>query len=180
MKIHILGASGSGVTTLGNALGKKLAIPYFDSDNYYWEKSDPPFTIKRDINERYAVVNQLLHQHDDWIFGGSVISWDMSVFPAFDLIVFLWIPASVRMERIKAREYARYGDHMYNDPQQKKSTEDFLIWAADYDNNTGIATRTLQAQEAWLAKRTCPVLEIRGDYTTEQRVAVIMDKLNNL
>ncbi|CAC9976206.1 hypothetical protein FLAPXU55_03930 [Flavobacterium panici] len=39
MKIHIFGASESGVTTAGEALSKKLDIPYFDSDTYFWEKT---------------------------------------------------------------------------------------------------------------------------------------------
>jgi shikimate kinase len=39
MRMLIIGAKGSGVTTLGEALAKQLAIPYFDADYYYWEKT---------------------------------------------------------------------------------------------------------------------------------------------
>lgn len=33
-RIHILGASGSGTTTLGKALSDKLRYKHFDTDNY--------------------------------------------------------------------------------------------------------------------------------------------------
>jgi cytidylate kinase len=41
MKLHILGASGSGVSTLGRELATRLNVPYFDADDFYWEKSYP-------------------------------------------------------------------------------------------------------------------------------------------
>ena len=33
-RIHILGAFGSGTTTLGRALAARLQYPYFDMDDY--------------------------------------------------------------------------------------------------------------------------------------------------
>ncbi|UUF17010.1 MULTISPECIES: shikimate kinase [Flavobacterium] len=38
-------ASGSGVTTTGEALSKKLDIPYLDSDAYFWEKTQTYHSI---------------------------------------------------------------------------------------------------------------------------------------
>jgi hypothetical protein len=35
-RIHILGASGSGTTTLGHALAARLQCPHFDTDAYFW------------------------------------------------------------------------------------------------------------------------------------------------
>jgi adenylate kinase family enzyme len=41
-RVHILGASGAGTTTLARALADDLAIPAFDADDYFWVKTDPP------------------------------------------------------------------------------------------------------------------------------------------
>ena len=41
-RIHILGASGSGTTTLGRALAERLQCPHFDADDYFWVPTDPP------------------------------------------------------------------------------------------------------------------------------------------
>jgi shikimate kinase len=35
MNVHIMGAACAGLTTLGNALAEKLAIPYFDTDHFF-------------------------------------------------------------------------------------------------------------------------------------------------
>jgi adenylate kinase family enzyme len=34
-RIHLMGASGSGVTTLGHALADALAVPHHDSYDYF-------------------------------------------------------------------------------------------------------------------------------------------------
>lgn len=177
MKLHLFGASGSGVTTLGKALANKLCIPYFDSDDYYWVKTDPPFTKKRAPEERNKLLLSELAKTDDWILGGSVFTWGENLFPKFDLNVFLYLPQSVRMERLKKREFQRYGAVIYTDPGRKKWSEDFLAWAADYDEGTGISTRTLQFHQQCLSKINEKVLEIKGDFTTEERTIRIIKVL---
>lgn len=75
MKIHIFGASGSGVSTLGKSLAKELAYPYFDTDDFYWQKTDPPFTTKNSISTREKLLSESLAKHGKWILGGSLDSW---------------------------------------------------------------------------------------------------------
>lgn len=173
MKINIVGASGSGVTTLGERLSQELAIPYFDSDHYYWEPSDPPFTVRRDPVKRNVMLREDLNHYKDSILGGSFINWGEEWLTAFDLVVFLWIPPSIRIERLKKRELYRYGEIIYTSPERNKLFNEFIDWASGYDS--GIARgRTLQAHEDWLKKLTCPVLEISGDTTVESRIDMVM------
>jgi len=40
-RIHIFGASGAGVTTLGRATADALAFPHHDTDDYYWLLTAP-------------------------------------------------------------------------------------------------------------------------------------------
>ena len=42
-----MGASGSGTTTLGAALGARLGCRHVDSDDLFWVKTEPPFTLQR-------------------------------------------------------------------------------------------------------------------------------------
>jgi adenylate kinase family enzyme len=176
MKLHILGASCSGVTTLGQALASQLKIPYFDSDEYFWEKTNPPFTTKRNPALRNQKLISDISQYDSWLIGGSLLKWDLVV--DFDLIVFLYIPHELRMERLKKRELARYGDIIFTDPVRNQQYRDFMAWASGYDDNT-TKGRTLAAHEAWLAQQTCPVLEIRGDYSVAERVEIILETITS-
>jgi adenylate kinase family enzyme len=43
MKLHLFSTSGTGVSTLGEAIYPALQAPYFDTDAYFWHASDPPF-----------------------------------------------------------------------------------------------------------------------------------------
>jgi adenylate kinase family enzyme len=180
MKLHILGAAGSGVTTLGRGVAERLNVPYFDSDDYFWIKSDPPFTTRQNPQQRNFLIRTDLNKQEDWILGGSIINWGDNVFPIFDLIVFLWIPPIVRMERLERREFERFGDVIYTDSQRIKQFEQFMEWANDYDNPGGIANRTLKAHEDWLSKTTVPILKIAGDVTTEERMRFVLEKLKEM
>ncbi len=176
MRLHIFGASCSGVTTLGRELSRQLKVPYFDSDDYFWKKSDPPFILRRNPAERNALINEAL-KASHWIFGGSSMNWN-NVFPDFDLIIFLWIPGDIRIQRLKQRELDRYGDVIYTQPERNKLFKAFIAWAEDYDNNTGISNRTLDAHEKWLiTKRETPILELRGDLSVDERVVLIQEKM---
>ncbi|MCJ7932721.1 MAG: hypothetical protein MUW56_03555 [Chryseobacterium sp.] len=95
MRIHIFGASGSGVTTLGKALSEELHIEYLDSDDFFWLKTHMPFTERQSPEIRNAIVSDLLHTAESWIFGGSIIHWGENVFPAFDLVIFLYLPPNL-------------------------------------------------------------------------------------
>ena len=176
MKLHVLGASGSGVTTLGEALSQEINLPYFDSDEYFWIKTNPPFVLKRNPAERNQLLKDDLDKHHGWIVGGSIFQWDINQLPDFDLIVFLYIPHDVRMERLRKREMERYGNIILSDKTRNQQYKDFLAWAAGYDDNT-TQGRTLAAHENWLSQQTCPVLEIRGDCTVQERVTLILNKL---
>jgi len=166
MKIHIMGASGSGVTTLGNSLSGRLQIPYFDSDAYFWIQTDPPFTKRRDAEERNQMALADLRQQDSWIFGGSVINWGEHWLKKFDLVVFLYVPHLIRMQRLQQRELDRFGT----------INKEFIDWAAGYDDDTA-SGRTLSAQRQWMARLPCDTLHLDGDLTVDQRVAAILDRM---
>lgn len=171
MRIHIFGASGSGVTTLGNALAKALSIPYFDSDQYFWIPTNPPFRIKRLPIERNELIRSTLITHEDWIYGGSSVSWGEDIFPVFDFIIFLWLPPEIRMKRLEKREFERYGSIIYTDTERIKKHQEFMEWAASYDSNAiSFTGRSLRTHEDWLSKNNCKILEIRGDFTVAERI----------
>lgn len=180
MKLHIFGASGSGVTTLGRSLEQKLGITYFDSDDYFWIKSEPPFTVKREPEERNRMLIKDLGTTEHWILGGSVFRWGEELLPGFDLVVFLYVPPEIRMKRLKEREYERYGDLIFTDDQRAEQHQAFIDWAAGYDHVTGLAGRNLRAHNDWLEHLQSPVLRIEGTQTVQERERLVVRKLSNL
>ena len=99
-RIHILGASGSGVTTLGFALAERLGCCCFDSDDYFWLSTAPPYEVKRDRAQRPTLLMRDLSAHAAWILSGSACGWGDVAIPLFDAVVYLWLPTAVRLERL--------------------------------------------------------------------------------
>ena len=108
MKIHILGASGSGTTTLGQALGRH-GWKHLDADDYYWEPTDPPFQQKVSPSIRNERITEDFNAASQVIISGSMFSWGEHWKRAFDLVVFIQINSEIRMERLKVGEVERYG-----------------------------------------------------------------------
>jgi adenylate kinase family enzyme len=165
-RILITGASGSGTTTLGRALATRLRCAFYDADDYYWLPTDPPFRCKQDPAIRASRLLQALQNATPTVLAGSILSWGVELEDSFSLIVFLTVPAEIRVVRLREREIQRFG---LVDPA-------FLAWAAQYDAGT-LEGRSLSKHEAWLAKRSCPVLRIDGDMSTECRLAQVLGVL---
>ena len=173
-----MGASCAGSTTLGTALAKQLSYPYFDTDSYFWEPSEIPFTIKRNPVVRNNILKDHVAQHNNWILGGSMVSWGDEWPALFDLVVFLYIPHDIKMQRLMNREHERYGEIISTDINRQTLHQEFVQWAKGYDDNT-TKGRTLQVHQDWLKKLPCPVIEITGDTTVSQRISIILSNINN-
>ena len=180
MRLHIFGAAGAGVTTLGEALGGALAVPYFDSDAYFWEATEPPFTRRRPAAERDARLAADLAATESWVLGGSVLGWGADWRAAFDLVVFLWLPPALRLARLRRREQQRYGRELATNPARCAQYEEFMAWAGGYDDGTAGGHRTLANHERWLGELRCPVLVLRGDLTVAERVAAVRKRCGEL
>lgn len=174
-RIVVTGASGSGTTTLGAELATRLGCRHFDADDAFWVRTDPPFTTKRDLVERDAMIRAHLAPHDAWVLSGSVVGWPWPD-PHRDLglAVFLSLPSGLRMARLRAREIERYGaDAVAPGGRMHAGHVEFLAWAERYDS-AGTEQRSRVTHEAWLARCACPVLRIDGDTTVADRVARVL------
>jgi adenylate kinase family enzyme len=175
-RIHILGASGSGTTTLGAALSEKLGIPHFDSDSYFWVKTTVPFTQKTEIQMRVQSLGRELLA-PEWVLSGSLCEWGDFAIPLFTLVVFLWIPQELRLARLKAREIGRYGEEALSPGGWfHKNHVEFMEYASSYDSG-GLDIRSRQLHDRWLSKIQCPVLKIEEPLSTSELVSIIQKKL---
>lgn len=166
-RILITGASGSGTTTLGQALATRLGSAFFDADDYYWLPTDPPFQRKQDPAIRVSRLLEALQSAPTAVLAGSILNWSVELEESLSLIVFLTVPAQTRVARLREREIRRFGRV---DPA-------FLAWAAQYDEGPPEG-RSLSKHQAWLAKRSCTVLHIDGDTSTESRLERVLSVLN--
>ena len=71
-RLHVIGASGSGTTTLARALADFWSVPHADADDYFWEPSDPPYVVRRPEADRLALMRSVFVPREAWVLSGSI------------------------------------------------------------------------------------------------------------
>lgn len=157
-----MGASGSGVTSLGRALADALAVPHHDTDDYYWRPTMTPYSEKREVADRLRLIGEVFLGRSDWVLSGSLDGWGGSIIPFFDVVAFLYAPTAVRLKRLRAREVRRFGrDAIAPGGWRHEETEAFLEWASHYDDGSREG-RNLPRHQAWLTSLPCRVVRLDG------------------
>jgi adenylate kinase family enzyme len=180
MRVHLVGASGSGTTTLGRALAGRLGCAHLDTDDFFWLPSEPPFQRIRERAERQALLGAALARNPGWVLSGSLCDWGDVFIPLFELVGFLWVAPAERLARLRARERARYGAAVEPGGPLHERCEQFLAWAAGYDEGLDIPERCRRLHEQWLARLPCPVVRLEDAASVEERLERIGYHLERL
>ncbi|HTB47503.1 MAG TPA: hypothetical protein VK741_28055 [Acetobacteraceae bacterium] len=175
-RIHILGASGSGTTTLGASLAARLGCPHEDTDTYFWLPTDPPFTSPRPAKDRLALLLPRL-AGTRWVLSGSALKWGTELERLYDLVVFLRLDPALRMARLCRREAERFGARIAPGGDMAATSHAFLDWAESYDT-AGPEHRSLLAHEQWIATVTCPVMRLDSAAPVHQLAEAVLGHLS--
>lgn len=158
-RIHIFGASGTGASTLARALASRLDSQVFDTDDFYWRPSDPPFRAKRPVAERLRLMHEVFVPRADWVISGSFAGWGDPLIPRLTHAIFLTLAPGPRLARLRARERRRHGEAIADGGPMAGTFRGFLDWAMGYDD-PGFAGRSRRMHEDWLARLPCPVTRL--------------------
>ena len=172
-RIHVTGASGAGVTTLGRALAGAYAIPHHDSDDYFWLPTDPPYASKRAAADRIRLMNEMFVARPAWVLSGSCIGWAQKIEADFDVVIYVFAPTATRLERLRHREELRFGaGSTAEGGSRHDDANTFFAWAESYDD-PGFDGRSKALHAAWLTTMRCPVIRVDGTRPTDEVVAEI-------
>ena len=160
--IHIFGASGAGTTTLGRALAADMGLVHMDTDDYYWLPTDPKFTAARPINERLTLMQADINAAEKGVvISGSLTGWGDPLIPQFTHVVRLTTPTEVRIERLRQREYAYFGERIHEGGDMYTNHLTFLDWAAQYDTGD-VTMRSKACHDEWQKLLPCPLTVTTG------------------
>jgi hypothetical protein len=124
-------------------------------------------------------MHQIFVPRAGWILSGSVSGWGDPLIPHFDLVVFLTTVRNIRLQRLRAREEARFGtEAVVPGGWRHAETEEFIEWASHYEDGEQVS-RNLATHQAWLAKLPCPVLRLDGSRPLPELVGEISRVLND-
>jgi len=179
MKILIFGASGSGTTTLGTEIEKRTSFMHLDVDNYYWQKTDPPFQEKIALTERNTMLKADFEKHENVIISGSMVSWGKQWETSFDLAIFIRLNNNERMERLKKRETERYGEKLLTDKKTQRNSKDFLEWARQYED-PNFDGRSFKVHNDWIELLDCKTLRINGEMSLKNKTEKVISQIKTL
>ena len=175
--IHIFGASGSGTTTLGKKIADELGYKHMDTDDYYWLPTDPKFTRKRPATERVALMKKDIEQSENVVISGALAGWGDPLIPYFTLAVRIELEQSVRIERLRQREKARFGSRIEPGGDMYRQHLEFIEWAKSYDIG-GVHMRSKAKHDEWQKLLLCECLHLDGGNTIEHNFEIVKQKLN--
>ena len=172
-RVHITGGSGAGTTTLGRALADAWSVPSFDTDDFYWQPTDPPFQVKREVPDRLALMQAMFLPRRAWVLSGSLMGWGDPLAAHFDLVVLLVLDPRVRMARLEAREALRYApEDISPGGPLGEAHRTFMNWASRYDD-PGFTGRSRGGHERWMATLPCPSICLDSAAPVDDLVAAI-------
>ncbi len=170
--IHIYGAAGSGTSTLGKYISEKTGCHWMDTDNYFWLPTNPPYTIKRDVFERLALMKREFSKWDKVVISGSLVDWGDELIPLFTLAIRIETETDIRIERLKKRERARFGARIDIGGDMYEAHREFIEWASAYDNG-GIDMRSKAKHDQWQKLLRCEQIELDGSNTLEHNFEIV-------
>ena len=177
-RVHIVGASGSGTSSLAVEMATRYGHRHLDTDDYFWLQTVPPYREKRPREERLALLRQVSRDSKSWVLSGSLCGWGDPLISEFEVVVFLAVPTPVRLARLRVRESERYGQHAIASGGELHGAHmEFLDWAGRYDTG-GLEMRSRALHEAWLATVSCPVIRLEGDWSAGEQLERIEASLD--
>jgi adenylate kinase family enzyme len=160
------------VTTLGRALAARLGAVHIDTDDHHWVATEPPYQQKRDVPERLRRIAGEQARTGKWVVSGTLDAWAEGIADDAELIVFLEAPTEIRMERLRQREQARFGDALLPGGALHRTHREFIAWAAQYEQGTQPG-RSRPRHERWLARLAVPVLRLDATRPPDELVAEV-------
>jgi hypothetical protein len=146
-------------------------LSHADSDSFYWEDTDPPFTNSRPVEVMHSLFYDFMSR-DGLVLSGDVLNWGLpeeDVLNAFTHVIFTYVPWEEREKRLRAREQGRFGSRVLTGGDMHSLHEGFIEWSRCYDSGT-MPGRNKQSQLEFLEKiknKGGRVLKIDGLLTAE-------------
>ncbi len=170
--IHIYGASGSGTSTLGRYISEKSGYFFMDTDDYFWEPTNPPYTVKRCLSSRMKLMREDIQRHDHVVISGSLADWGDEFIPLFTLAIRVETDTDIRLQRLNRREREKFGSRIDFGGDMYDHHVNFMKWAASYDHG-GMDMRSKVKHDDWQKKLICPLLFVDGNMPVSENYEII-------
>ena len=151
--IIVFGANGSGKTTLGRELARLLSFKHIDHEDYAFNKSEMPYTNPRTNEECIELLLADIEKYRSFVITAVTGDFGNEIPQYYKLAVYLKVPIEIRMERVKQREYDKFGDRVREGGDMYEQRLKFHKF---------VVSRPLSRIDQWAKTLTCPDIYIDG------------------
>jgi adenylate kinase family enzyme len=177
MKIQVIGASGTGKSTLCRYISEKTDIDWIDTDRYLWKNAD--FTENYPVEERLRMYRHDVNSLDSYLVSGSVHTWNPQGFSDRELLVLLLLDEDIRMRRLYNREFANFGARMLPGGDHEQVTREFLSWSRTYLTADENSVCSLACHKRLLREAKCKTLELNADQPIDRLFQLVLSKFHS-
>lgn len=175
--IHIYGASGSGTSTIGKFISDKSGYFFMDTDDYFWEATNPPYQIKRNVSDRIALMRKDIARYDKVVISGSLVDWGDALIPLFTLAIRVETDTAIRLDRLKKREREHFGSRIDVGGDMYEQHREFIDWAASYDDGD-LNMRSKSKHDEWQKLLQCQIILLDGSLPVEKNFEIIQQNIH--
>lgn len=163
--ICVCGLNGCGKSTFAGALAKELSFKHMDIEDYYFVPSEIPYSISRTCEEMEQLLLADIRENPRFVFSAVDGNMNSEISSKYNLVIYLYAPLDVRMERIKKRSFDKFGDRVLPGGDMYEQEQKFFEFASK--RNAGFV-------EAWLGTVSRPVIRLDGTRSIADSVGEIL------
>lgn len=168
--IIICGLNGTGKSTLGKALAKKLHFYFLDSEDLYFPKTklDYIYAAPRTREEVKKRLFSEIKAHKNFVFASVKGDYGEAIYPFFQYAVLIDVPKDIRIQRVINRSFQKFGNRMLLGGDLHEQEEHFFDFVKSRAENT---------VEEWVKCLNCPIIRIDGTKPIEENINFIIEQI---
>lgn len=151
--IIVFGANGSGKSTVGRAAARALGFRHLDIEDYHFLPAPIPYTAHRPREECRRLLLADAIECGSFVLSAVTGDFGAELNRLYRLAVLMEAPLALRLERVRRRAEAQYGDRVRAGGDMYEQTRRFIDF---------VAARDLAKIERWEKTLACPILVIDG------------------
>lgn len=162
--IIITGLNGCGKSTVCRLLAEKLDYFAMDVEDYFFIKSDIPYSKFRTHEQTRKLMLEDILKHKNYVMATVNCDWGNEITSTYTFAVVLKAPLDIRMKRIEKREYRKFGNRVLKGGDLYESQQKF---------HNKVLKRTDEHMAKQMQYISCPVLEIDATRSLQDTVDMI-------